>query len=54
MATYVDLVFQGKLSVPKELMEQFLQDFNAFLIEHDTEFDGRIRSFEFDQCEVIE
>lgn len=52
--TYVDLVFQGKLSVPKEDMEQFLQDFDEFLRNHKTEFDGRIRSFEFESCEVIE
>ena len=52
--TYVDLFFQGKLSVPKKDLEKFLQDFEQFLHDHKTEFDGKIKSFEFEPCEVID
>lgn len=52
--TYVELVFSGKLSVPKDVTDKFLQDFEIFLQEHDVEFDGKIRSYEFEQCEVLE
>ena len=50
----LDLAFKGKVNLPLEKEQDLLKDFEDLLAKHDAYFDGTIRSYEFDHCEIIE
>lgn len=50
----LDLVFKGKITISLEKEKDFLKDFEDLLIKHDAYFDGTVKSYEFDECEIIE
>lgn len=50
----VDLIFAGSISIPKEKVESFTKDFDDLLKTNSAEFNGTIKSYEFDDVEVIE
>ena len=50
----LDLAFKGKVTLSSEKEQDFLKDFEDLLAKHDACFDGTIRSYEFDDCEIIE
>lgn len=50
----LDLVFKGKVTISLEKEKDFLKDFEDLLVKHDGYFDGTIKSYEFDECEIVE
>lgn len=50
----LDLAFKGKVTLPLEKEQNFLKDFEDLLVKHEAYFDGIIRSYEFDECEIVE
>ena len=46
----LDLAFKGKVTLPLEKE----QNFEDLLVKHEAYFDGTIRSYEFDECEIVE
>lgn len=50
----LDLVFKGKITIALEEEKDFLKDFEDLLVKHNAQFNGTIRSYEFDECEIIE
>ena len=50
----LDLAFKGKVTLSSETEQDFLKDFEDLLAKHDAYFDGTIRAYEFDDCEIIE
>lgn len=50
----LDLAFKGKVTLSSEKEQDFLKDFEDLLVKHEAYFDGTIRSYEFDECEIVE
>ena len=50
----LDLAFKVKVTLPLENEQNFLKDFEDLLVKHEAYFDGTIRSYEFDECEIVE
>lgn len=49
----VDVTINGVIKFPKSL-EGFEKDFNDLLTKYSAHFKGQLRSFEFDEAEVID
>ena len=49
-----DIVLKGVISVPNENKDSFVQDLNEFLNSKEAMFRGEIRTYEFDDAEIIE
>lgn len=47
-----DVVIKGKIYVPGN-EDLFYEDFDKLLQKHDACFDGSIKAYQFDDCEVI-
>jgi hypothetical protein len=47
-----DVVIKGKIYVPG-IEDLFYEDFDKLLQKHDARFDGSIKAYQFDDCEVI-
>ena len=47
-----DVVIKGKIYVPGN-EDSFYEDFDKLLQKHDARFDGSIKAYQFDDCEVI-
>ena len=47
-----DVVIKGKIYVPGN-EDLFYEDFDKLLQKHDAHFDGSIKAYQFDDCEVI-
>ena len=49
----VDITFNGVITVPKD-HDQFVKDFNDLLSKYSAYYKGQMRSYEFDEAEVID
>ncbi len=49
-----DLIFKGKVSLKNIQRDNFVRAFNDLLTKYDATFSGEVKSFEFDECEIIE
>ena len=47
-----DVVIKGKIYVPGN-EDLFYEDFDKLLQKYDARFDGSIKAYQFDDCEVI-
>lgn len=48
----VDLVIKGKIFIPGN-EDAFCEDFDKFLDDHKAHFDGSIKIYQFDDCEIV-
>ena len=49
-----DLIFKGKVSLENKQRDSFIRAFNDLLVSYNAQFSGEVKSFEFDDCEIIE
>lgn len=49
-----DLIFKGKVSLENKQRDNFIRAFNDLLVSYNAQFSGEVKSFEFDDCEIIE
>lgn len=48
----VDLVIKGEISIPGN-EDAFCKDFDMILGKHQARFNGTIKVYQFDDCEVV-
>lgn len=50
----VDFVLNGKIILEDYNLNKFQEDFAQLLYKYQTVFKGEIRSYSFEECEIIE
>lgn len=50
----IDIIFNGKIVIEDHNFNEFREDFAQLLRKYQTNFKGELRSFVFEECEVIE